>query len=111
MDVSVDEAALQAIADSTSGEYFAATTGDELADAYADIGGTVGSETVEREVGTWFLGFGLALLVLPRPCHSSGSAACRDRRVRFARTSPTALASARCAGHELRLLSSRARTR
>lgn len=64
VDVSVNEAALQAIADSTSGEYFSATTGDELADAFADIGGTVDSETVEREVGTWFLGFGLALLVL-----------------------------------------------
>ena len=34
-----------------------------LADAFADIGGTVDSETVEREVGTWFLGLGVALLV------------------------------------------------
>jgi len=63
VDVSVNEAALEAIAESTGGEFFAATTGDELADAFADIGGTVDSETVETEVGTWFLGLGIALLV------------------------------------------------
>ena len=59
-----NEQALQAIAESTGGEFFSATTGDELADAFADIGGTVDSETVEREVGTWFLGLGIALLVV-----------------------------------------------
>lgn len=64
VDVSVNEQALQAIAESTGGEFFSATTGDELADAFADIGGTVDSETVEREVGTWFLGLGIALLVV-----------------------------------------------
>ena len=64
VDVSVNEAALEAIADSTGGQFFSATTGDELADAFADIGGTVDSETVEREVGTWFLGLGVALLVV-----------------------------------------------
>jgi Ca-activated chloride channel family protein len=62
--VSVNEQALQAIADSTNGEFFSATTGEELANAFADIGGTVDSETVEREVGTWFLGLGIGLLVL-----------------------------------------------
>ena len=64
VDVSVNEEALQAIADSTNGDFFSATTGAELADAFADIGGTVDSETIEREVGTWFLGLGIALLVL-----------------------------------------------
>jgi Ca-activated chloride channel family protein len=64
VDVSVNEQALEAIADSTGGEFFAATTGEELAEAFADIGGTVDSETVEREVTTWFLGAGIALLVL-----------------------------------------------
>ncbi len=64
VDVSVNEEALEAIADSTGGQFFSATTGDELADAFADIGGTVDSETVEREVGTWFLGLGIALLVV-----------------------------------------------
>ncbi len=64
VDVSVNEASLQAIAESTGGDFFAATTGDELAEAFADIGGTVDSEVIVREVGTWFLGLGVALLVL-----------------------------------------------
>jgi len=63
VDVSVNEEALEAIADSTGGEFFAATTGDELAEAFADIGGTVDTETVETEVGTWFLGLGIAFLI------------------------------------------------
>jgi len=64
VDVSVNEQSLEAIAESTGGEFFAATTGEELADAFADIGGTVDSEVVVREIGTWFLGLGVALLVL-----------------------------------------------
>ncbi|HYF45451.1 MAG TPA: VWA domain-containing protein, partial [Acidimicrobiales bacterium] len=64
VDVSVNEQALEAIADSTGGEFFAATTGEELAEAFADIGGTVDSEVIVREIGTWFLGLGVALLVL-----------------------------------------------
>ena len=64
VDVSVNEQALQAIADNTGGDFFTATTGEELAEAFADIGGTVDSETVVREVGTWFLGLGLVLLVV-----------------------------------------------
>ena len=63
VDVSVNEQSLEAIAEATGGEFFAATTGEELAEAFADIGGTVDSETVEREVGTWFLGLAIALLV------------------------------------------------
>ena len=64
VDVGVDEASLRAIAESTGGEFFAATTGDELAEAFADIEGTVDAETVEREVSTWFLGLGILFLVL-----------------------------------------------
>jgi Ca-activated chloride channel family protein len=64
VDVGVNEDSLRAIADSTGGEFFAATTGDELADAFADIEGTVDSEVIVREIGTWFLGLGIALLVL-----------------------------------------------
>jgi Ca-activated chloride channel family protein len=63
-DVGVNEDSLRAIADATGGDFFAATTGEELADAFDDIGGTVDSETIEKEVGTWFLGLGIALLVL-----------------------------------------------
>jgi Ca-activated chloride channel family protein len=63
VDVSVNEQSLQAIAEGTGGDFFAATTGDELAAAFADIEGTVDSETVERELTTWFLGLGILLLV------------------------------------------------
>jgi Ca-activated chloride channel family protein len=63
-DVGVNEDSLRAIAEATGGDFFAATTGEELATAFDDIGGTVDSETVEVEVGTWFLGLGIALLVL-----------------------------------------------
>lgn len=62
VDVSVNEQALQAIAESTGGEFFTATTAGELADAFADVEGEVDQESIEREVGTWFLG--LAVLVL-----------------------------------------------
>ncbi len=64
VDVSVNEEALRAIADATDGDFFTATTGDELADAFADIEGTVDSETVERELTTWFIGLGVGLLVI-----------------------------------------------
>jgi Ca-activated chloride channel family protein len=63
-DVGVNTESLQAIADATGGDFFAATTGQELVDAFDDIGGTVDSETVEKEIGTWFLGLGIAVLVL-----------------------------------------------
>jgi Ca-activated chloride channel homolog len=61
--VPVNEQALEAVADATGGEFFTATTGPELARAFEDIGGTVDTETVEREVTTWFLGLGIALLL------------------------------------------------
>ena len=63
-DVGVNQESLQAIAEDTGGDFFAATTGEELVDAFDDIGGTVDSETVTKEIGTWFLGLGIALLVL-----------------------------------------------
>jgi Ca-activated chloride channel homolog len=62
--VPVNEQALEAVATATGGEFFAATTGAELAEAFADIGGTVDTETVEREITTWFLGLGIALLLV-----------------------------------------------
>jgi Ca-activated chloride channel family protein len=64
VDVSVNEQALEAIATSTGGQFFAASTGEELSDAFADIGGTVDSEVLVQEVGTWFLGLGIAILIL-----------------------------------------------
>lgn len=64
VDVGVNTQSLEAIADATGGEFFAATTGEELADAFADLGGTVDSEVVVVELTTWFLGLGIALLVI-----------------------------------------------
>lgn len=63
VDVGVNTQSLEAIAESTGGEFFEATTGDELTEAFADIGGAVDAETVEVEVTTWFLGLGIVLLV------------------------------------------------
>jgi Ca-activated chloride channel family protein len=63
-DVGVNQESLQAIAEATGGDFFAATTGEELVDAFDDIGGTVDSETVVKEIGTWFLGLGIAVLVV-----------------------------------------------
>lgn len=62
--VPVNEQALREVADATGGEFFSATTADELASAFEDIGGTVDTEIVEREITTWFLGLGIALLLV-----------------------------------------------
>jgi Ca-activated chloride channel family protein len=64
VDVGVNEDSLRAIAEATGGDFFAATTGAELVEAFADIEGTVDSEVVVKEIGTWFLGLGVALLIL-----------------------------------------------
>lgn len=64
VDVGVNTQSLEAIAQATGGEFFEATTGEELADAFADLGGTVDSEVVVVELTTWFLGLGIALLVV-----------------------------------------------
>lgn len=57
--VPVDEDALRALAEQTSGTAFAATSGAELKDVYADIGRSVGYRTEHREVTSWFVGFAL----------------------------------------------------
>lgn len=62
--VRVDEASLNAIAEATGGVSFTAETLGELSDAFTDIGSRVGTETEQREVTTWFLGLGIAFLVL-----------------------------------------------
>ena len=43
---------------------FEADSLDELGAAYADIGGVVGYDEVERDVSGWFVGGGIALLAL-----------------------------------------------
>lgn len=61
--VPVDRPALQAIAEGTGGEFYAAATEGELTRVYEDIGSSVGYVTEEREIGTWFIGIALALLL------------------------------------------------
>lgn len=62
--VQVDEESLRAIAEATDGAFFSAETVNELSDAFGDIGSRVGTETEQREITTWFLGLGVALLLL-----------------------------------------------
>ena len=62
--VPVNEIALEDIAGITGGEFFTAATADELQSVYDDIGSEVGSEEERREVTTWFLGAGVALMIV-----------------------------------------------
>jgi Ca-activated chloride channel family protein len=55
---------LAEIAAATGGRAFEAGSLDELAGAYADIGGVLGYEDAEHDVNGWFVGAGLALLAL-----------------------------------------------
>jgi Ca-activated chloride channel homolog len=57
--VPVDPIALQAIADATGGIAYEADSLETLEEVYADIGQTVTTETQVREIGEWFVGFGL----------------------------------------------------
>ncbi len=62
--VPVMEDNLRAIADGTNGAFFTASSLDELEAVYDDIGSAIGYELVDREITDWFVGGGLALLVL-----------------------------------------------
>jgi Ca-activated chloride channel family protein len=62
--VPVDGQTLQAVAQATGGNYFAAGSTDELRAAYADIGSSVGYETETQDVSARFIGIGLVLAVL-----------------------------------------------
>ncbi len=52
----VDRETLQALADTTGGRAYEATSGDELRQAYAQIGTESLSDTVRRPVADWWLG-------------------------------------------------------
>jgi Ca-activated chloride channel family protein len=60
--VPVDEAALEAIADTTEGNFFTAASEDELRTVYENIGSSAGYEEQEREITAWFVGLGLLFL-------------------------------------------------
>jgi Ca-activated chloride channel family protein len=62
--VPVDATALQKIATTTGGTFHAAGTEQELKDAYADIGSSVGYTTKLVDVGDWFIGGALLALAV-----------------------------------------------
>ncbi|GAB2690063.1 VWA domain-containing protein [Thalassiella azotivora] len=62
--VPVGEEDLRAIADATGGRFYQAETAGELRDVYADIGSSVGYETVLEEVTGRWAGLGLLSLLL-----------------------------------------------
>jgi Ca-activated chloride channel family protein len=62
--VPVDQAALQAIADQTGGQSFAAESLGELESIYADIGSSIGYDTEEQEVTDRFVGYAVGLLLV-----------------------------------------------
>ncbi|GAB2578454.1 UPF0353 protein [Paractinoplanes abujensis] len=62
--VPVDGETLRSVAEATGGRYFEAANTEELNNAYADIGSSVGYQTEVREVSAWFIGIGLVLAVI-----------------------------------------------
>ncbi len=62
--VPVNEDALKAIAQETGGNYYRATTGDELRRVYQGLGSSIGYNTTHQEIGRWFTGIGLVLALL-----------------------------------------------
>lgn len=62
--VAVDEDALAALAEATGGSSFEAATTEELASVYQDIGSSIGFETEQREIGTWFTAAAFILVLL-----------------------------------------------
>jgi Ca-activated chloride channel family protein len=57
--VPVDGDTLRGIAGQTGGEFYEASSGEELSDVYADIGSSIGYRTEWREISAWFVGLGL----------------------------------------------------
>lgn len=62
--VPVDTIRLAEIADATGGEFFTATSLDELRSVYQDIGSQVTFETVRDEISPTYIGIGLVLLLI-----------------------------------------------
>lgn len=58
--VPVDRVALEQLAEATQGFYYEAATADALKQVYEDMGSSIGYRTVPKEIGQWFVGFGLA---------------------------------------------------
>jgi Ca-activated chloride channel family protein len=62
--VPVDRSELARIAKISGGEAYTATSAGELKQVYKDIGSSVGTEKVDKEVTSRYAGFGLAFAVL-----------------------------------------------
>lgn len=62
--VPVNEAALAEIADGTGGDFFEAATTDELTAIYTDIGSAVATEEARVNVGSWFAGRAMLLILI-----------------------------------------------
>jgi Ca-activated chloride channel homolog len=62
--VPVDKAALQDIAKTTGGRYYAAASESELKSVYQNIGSSVGYVVEKRDVSVWFVGAALVLLLI-----------------------------------------------
>ena len=62
--VPVDKAALQDIAKTTGGRYYAAASESELKAVYQNIGSSVGYVTEKRDVSVWFVGIALAVFAI-----------------------------------------------
>lgn len=62
--VPVDKRSLQKLAKMTKGHYYAAASAGELKQVYSDMGSSIGHRTVAREIGQWFIGFGMVFAFL-----------------------------------------------
>jgi Ca-activated chloride channel family protein len=62
--VPVEPEPLRTIARQTGGTFFEADSLEGLEDVYTDIGTSIGFDVEKREVSAWFVGVGLALLLL-----------------------------------------------
>jgi Ca-activated chloride channel family protein len=62
--VPVDRAELRRIAQISGGEDYTATSAGQLKEVYKDIGSSVGTEKVDREVTSRYAGFGLGFAIL-----------------------------------------------
>jgi len=62
--VPVNEDALAVIADGTGGEFYEAATTDELTAIYTDIGSAVATEEARVNVGAWFAGRAMILILI-----------------------------------------------
>lgn len=61
--VPVDRQALEQLAETTQGFYYEAATAEALRQVYEDMGSSIGYRTVAKEIGRWFVGFGLLFVL------------------------------------------------